>query len=143
MPWLWQTSLKLLIADEPTTALDVTEQAQIKVLKLLAEITRRNRDVNYYLITHDLGIVKNFSDEVCVMKDGVIVENGDTGKILLKPQHDYTKHLLGSQLEKNYEKDLSSSECILKVDNLKVWYQVAKTISERKIDLKRHQLQSI
>ncbi|MDB4831775.1 dipeptide ABC transporter ATP-binding protein [Hyphomicrobiales bacterium] len=120
---------KLLIADEPTTALDVT--TQFKVLKLLKKL-QDEIGMSILLITHDLGIVKNFSDEVCVMKDGVIVENGDTGKILLKPQHDYTKHLLGSQLEKNYEKDLSSSECILKVDNLKVWYPIKKGIFNRR-----------
>jgi len=116
---------QLLIADEPTTALDVT--TQFKILKLLKEL-QNDIGMSILLITHDLGIVKNFSDEVCIMKDGIIVENGATKKILSEPEHQYTKHLLGSQLEINQEKDLSSSEQILKVDKLRVWYPIKKGI---------------
>ncbi|MEL6516706.1 MAG: ATP-binding cassette domain-containing protein, partial [Pseudomonadota bacterium] len=78
---------ELLIADEPTTALDVTIQAQI--LELLAEL-RVSEGMSVLFITHDLGIVRRFADRVCVMKDGEIVERGETAKIFADPTHPYT-----------------------------------------------------
>ena len=84
----------LLIADEPTTALDVTIQAQILdlLLKLKAEF-----NMAMLLITHDLGIVRKMADRVCVMNNGEIVERGDDASIFAAPQHPYTKHLIASE----------------------------------------------
>ncbi len=83
----------LLVADEPTTALDVTVQKQI--LKLLVEL-RETRGLSILLITHNLGIVADIADRVYVMKSGKIVESGDTKTVLRTPQHDYTKQLLAA-----------------------------------------------
>ena len=84
---------ELLIADEPTTALDVTVQAQI--LELLRDLKTRH-GMAMLFITHDLGIVRKFADRVCVMTDGKIVEAGPTAEIFANPQHAYTKGLLNS-----------------------------------------------
>ncbi|PIT01980.1 microcin ABC transporter ATP-binding protein [Bradyrhizobium nitroreducens] len=83
----------LLIADEPTTALDVTIQAQI--LKLLKDLQRRF-GMALLLITHDLGVVRKMADRVCVMNKGTIVEAGSTAQVFAAPRHAYTKHLLNS-----------------------------------------------
>jgi len=87
------TRPKLLIADEPTTALDVTIQAQI--LELLRELTRDYK-TSVLLITHDLGVVNELSQRVCVMYAGRIVEQGPTRSVLAKPSHPYTRGLLAS-----------------------------------------------
>src|SRR5262249_43431635 len=84
----------LLIADEPTTALDVTIQAQI--LDLLAKL-KDEFHMAMLLITHDLGIVRKMADRVCVMNNGEIVERGATQQIFASPRHPYTKHLLASE----------------------------------------------
>ncbi len=84
----------LLIADEPTTALDVTIQAQI--LKLLAE-QKAARGLALLLISHDLAIVRRYADRVCVMKEGVVVEAGRVSDVFAQPQHAYTKMLLGAE----------------------------------------------
>ncbi len=84
----------LLIADEPTTALDVTVQAQI--LKLLKELQAES-GMAMLLITHDLGIVRHMADTVCVMQQGKIVEAGPTKQVFAKPQHAYTKMLLAAE----------------------------------------------
>ncbi len=84
----------LLIADEPTTALDVTIQAQI--LELLAEL-QRQEGMSLLFITHDLGIVRKIADRVCVMKAGEIVEMGPTSEIFDNPQHPYTQMLLSAE----------------------------------------------
>ena len=85
---------ELLIADEPTTALDVTIQAQI--LDLLAEL-KHAEGMSLLFITHDLGIVRRIADRVCVMKDGEIVESGPTAEIFANPQHPYTRKLLSAE----------------------------------------------
>jgi peptide/nickel transport system ATP-binding protein len=82
---------KLLIADEPTTALDVTVQKQI--LELLDRL-RRDMQLGLLFITHDLGVVARVADRVAVMYAGRIIEEGPTGKVLQEPQHPYTKGLL-------------------------------------------------
>ena len=84
----------LLIADEPTTALDVTIQKQI--LDLLDKL-RKRYNMSLLLITHDLGIVKDISDRVCVMKQGEIVEQNNTNKVFNQPSHSYTKKLINSK----------------------------------------------
>ncbi len=88
---------KLLIADEPTTALDVTVQLQIL---LLLEKLKQEFSMAVLMITHDLNLVKRFSDQVCVMQDGNIVEQGDVKNIFAKPQHPYTIKLLNSEPER-------------------------------------------
>ncbi|MEX2643797.1 MAG: ATP-binding cassette domain-containing protein, partial [Acetobacterales bacterium] len=84
----------VLIADEPTTALDVTIQAQI--LQLLKDL-QAEYGMALMLITHDLGIVRNMAERVCVMKDGEIVEAGDVATVFDQPQHAYTRHLLAAE----------------------------------------------
>ena len=85
---------RLLIADEPTTALDVTIQAQI--LKLLQEL-QAEMGMAMLLITHDLGIVRNVANRVCVMTEGEVVERGSNREVFTTPQHTYTKHLLAAE----------------------------------------------
>ena len=85
---------ELLIADEPTTALDVTVQAQI--LELLAKL-KAKKGMSMLFITHDLGIVRKIADRVCVMTKGKIVETGPTKEIFANPQHEYTRHLLAAE----------------------------------------------
>ena len=82
---------RLLIADEPTTALDVTVQAQI--MALLAEL-KRETGMSMIFITHDIGLVAGIADKIMVMQNGAAVEQGELNQMLDNPQHDYTKHLL-------------------------------------------------
>src|SRR5579859_5116306 len=84
----------LLIADEPTTALDVTVQAQI--LKLLRD-TQKRLGMSMLFITHDLGIVRKIAQKVCVMKEGEIVEQGEVARVFASPQHPYTRDLLAAE----------------------------------------------
>ncbi|GGL86460.1 ABC transporter ATP-binding protein [Nakamurella endophytica] len=84
---------KLLIADEPTTALDVTVQAEI--LKLMRDLKNRI-SASIVLITHDMGVVADMADRIVVMKDGRIVESGTADEIFHRPQHEYTRQLLGA-----------------------------------------------
>ena len=109
----------LLIADEPTTALDVTIQKQI--LDLLDSL-RRKYKMSLLLITHDLGIVKKIADRVCVMEKGIIVEQNTTTKVFNHPDHNYTKKLINAEPR---EKKLTQKkkETILSVDNLSVFYK--------------------
>ena len=109
---------ELLIADEPTTALDVTIQAQI--LDLMNKL-KQKLGMSILFITHDLGLVEKFSDRVCVMKEGKIVEQGVTTEIFSNPKHEYTIKLLKSEPK---EKDhlLVSEDNILDISNLSVFY---------------------
>ena len=109
----------LLIADEPTTALDVTIQKQI--LDLLDKL-RKKYKMSLLLITHDLGIVKKIANRVCVMEKGKIVEQNTTSEIFGKPKHIYTKKLINSKpREKKIQK--KKKETILSVKNLSVYYK--------------------
>ena len=83
----------LVIADEPTTALDVTIQAQI--LEMLSELKERF-NLALLLITHDFGVVAEMADRVAVMRGGQLVEQGPVRRILREPSHDYTRHLLNA-----------------------------------------------
>ncbi len=121
----------LLIADEPTTALDVTIQAQI--LKLLRELQEK-LGMAMLLITHDLGIVRKMARRVCVMKDGEIVEEAPTEDIFIKPQHAYTKHLLEAEPKGQPTDTNPSAETILSADDLKVWFPIKKGILRKTVD---------
>ena len=121
----------LLIADEPTTALDVTIQAQI--LKLLRELQDK-LGMAMLLITHDLGIVRKMARRVCVMKDGKIVEEAPTEDIFTKPQHAYTRHLLEAEPKGLPTAANPSAETILSADDLKVWFPIKKGILRKTVD---------
>ncbi len=121
----------LLIADEPTTALDVTIQAQI--LELLNEL-KREFNMALLLITHDLGIVRKMADEICVMNQGNIVEQGDAKAIFDNPQDDYTKHLLSAEPKGDPPVQDLSAPIIMETDNLKVWFPIKAGVLRRTVD---------
>lgn len=121
----------LLIADEPTTALDVTVQAQI--LELLADL-RRKKSMSMLFITHDLGIVRKVADRVCVMTDGKIVESGPTEEIFTNPQHAYTRHLIEAEPKGRPPKADPTAETVMKGDEIKVWFPVKKGLLRRTVD---------
>lgn len=121
----------LLIADEPTTALDVTIQAQI--LALLDELQSK-LGMAMLLITHDLGVVEKVSDRVCVMRHGEILERGVTREIFTNPQHEYTQHLLDSEPKGTPPPADPSSPVLLEADDLKVWFPVKRGILRRTVD---------
>ncbi|GLQ05418.1 ABC transporter ATP-binding protein [Sneathiella chinensis] len=121
----------LLIADEPTTALDVTIQAQI--LELLQDLQKR-LGMAILLITHDLGIVRKMAQKVCVMTKGEIVEAAPCPDLFAHPQHDYTKMLLAAEPKgRPPEKDLSAPE-IMRGDNIRVWFPIKKGFFKRTVD---------
>lgn len=118
----------LLIADEPTTALDVTVQAQI--LKLLKDLQGR-LGMAMLFITHDLGIVRKIADRVCVMKDGKIVEENNVGDIFKSPQHPYTRALLAAEPHPHALQPNPTGEIVLKTDNLKVWFPIKRGVTRK------------
>ncbi len=118
----------LLIADEPTTALDVTVQAQI--LKLLKELQSR-LGMAMLFITHDLGIVRRIADRVCVMKDGKIVEENTVADIFKSPQHPYTKALLAAEPRMQAAPMNPSGDIVLKTDDLKVWFPIKRGVMRK------------
>jgi microcin C transport system ATP-binding protein len=121
----------LLIADEPTTAVDVTIQAQI--LKLLRDLQKRF-SMALLLITHDLGIVKRMADNVSVMTEGRIVEQGPVEALFKNPQHPYTRRLLASEPKGRPERVQSEKgEEIISADDLKVWFPIKKGIVRRTV----------
>ena len=119
---------ELLIADEPTTALDVTIQAQI--LKLLKDL-QRERGMSILLITHDIGIVRKVSDRVAVMTEGEIVETGPTAEIFDNPRHDYTRHLLAAEPKGNPAVADGTASAVMEADDLKVWFPVKRGVLRR------------
>ncbi len=114
---------RLLIADEPTTALDVTIQARILTLlkKLQGEL-----GMGLLLISHDLGIVRSMADRVCVMTDGEIVEAGAVEKIFTRPAHSYTQHLLAAEPKGNPVPDDPNAKTLVKVRDFSVTYKIGK-----------------
>jgi microcin C transport system ATP-binding protein len=114
---------ELLIADEPTTALDVTVQAQI--LELLAELKAKH-GMSILFITHDLGIVRRFADRVCVMTKGEIVEQGKTADVFANPQHAYTRHLLDAEPKGRAAPVPTDAKILMETNDLKVWFPVKK-----------------
>ena len=111
---------ELLIADEPTTALDVTIQAQI--LDLMSKL-KNELGMSILFITHDLGLVKQFSDQVCVMKDGEIVEKGNTNNVFSDPSHEYTKKLLDAEPLPKISNSLQTVP-VIEIKNLNVFYNI-------------------
>ncbi|TPW32680.1 ABC transporter ATP-binding protein [Pararhizobium mangrovi] len=122
---------KLLIADEPTTALDVTVQAQI--LDLLGKL-RDEYHMAVLFITHDLGIVRKFADRVCVMTNGKIVERGRTEAIFAKPEHPYTRHLLSAEPKGRPPVADREAPIVLQGEDVKVWFPVRRGFLRRVVD---------
>ena len=113
----------LLIADEPTTALDVTVQAQI--LKLLAELKGR-LNMSMLFITHDLGIVRKVADRVCVMLKGKIVEQGTVEEVFSNPQHEYTKKLLAAEPKGRANPVPHDAPIVVEAGPIKVWFPIKR-----------------
>jgi len=120
----------LLIADEPTTALDVTVQAQI--LGLLKEIQSRC-GMAILFITHDLGIVRKIADRVCIMKQGKIVEHGTVAQVFRAPQHPYTRELLAAEPKGKAPELNPSGPIVIKTDDLKVWFPIKRGVLRRTV----------
>ncbi len=120
----------LLIADEPTTALDVTIQAQI--LQLLAEL-KKAEGMSLLFITHDLTIVRQIADRVCVMKDGEIVEQGPTKEVFDNPQHAYTKMLLAAEPTGQPDPVEDTAPVIAETEKLKIWFPIQRGFLRRTV----------
>ncbi|MGO9702286.1 MAG: ABC transporter ATP-binding protein [Xanthobacteraceae bacterium] len=115
----------LLIADEPTTALDVTVQAQI--IELLQDIQKR-LGMSLLFITHDLGIVRKIAQKVCVMKEGKIVEQGAVERVFTAPAHPYTRALLAAEPKPDPAPPQPDAPMILQADDLKVWFPIKRGV---------------
>ena len=118
----------LLIADEPTTALDVTVQSQI--LALLARL-QRERGMSVLLITHDLGVVRRMADRVCVMTGGEIVEQGPAERIFERPKHPYTRRLLAAEPGGEPVSAPADSPPVIGADGLRIWFPVRRGLLRR------------
>jgi len=120
----------LLIADEPTTALDVTVQAQI--LKLLKDIQTR-LGMAMLFITHDLGIVRKLADRVCVMNKGKIVEQGDVERVFTAPEHPYTRALLAAEPKPDPAPLQPDAPIVIETKDLKVWFPIKRGVLRKTI----------
>ncbi|MBN9084734.1 MAG: microcin ABC transporter ATP-binding protein [Rhizobiales bacterium 62-17] len=120
----------LLIADEPTTALDVTVQAQI--LKLLKDLQTRH-GMAMLFITHDLGIVRRIADDVCVMQKGKVVESGSVADVFERPQHAYTKMLLAAEPKGAPPARSTDAPVVVKGDDIKVWFPIKQGFLRRTV----------
>jgi len=118
----------LLIADEPTTALDVTIQAQ--VLALLKDLQKK-LGMTLLLITHDLGIVRHMADRVSVMNDGEIVEQGDLASVFENPEHAYTRHLLAAEPKGRPDPAPEAAPTVMAGTDVKVWFPIKKGVIRR------------
>ena len=121
----------LLIADEPTTALDVTVQAQI--LDLL-KVLKDEHGMSMLFITHDLGIVRKIADRVCVMTKGRIVEAGPTAEIFANPQHAYTRHLLAAEPKGMPPVTDLTKPIVIEAKDMKVWFPIRAGFLRRTVD---------
>jgi len=121
---------ELLIADEPTTALDVTVQA--KILALLKELQAR-LGMALLIISHDLNLVRRMAQHVCVMQQGRIVEQNDCASLFHNPQHPYTRELLAAE-PAGKPVEVSAAAPILEVKNLRVWFPIKKGFLQRTVD---------
>jgi microcin C transport system ATP-binding protein len=115
----------LLIADEPTTALDVTVQAQI--LQLLKD-TQKRLGMSMLFITHDLGIVRKLADRVCVMNAGKIVEHGPVERVFTAPEHPYTRDLLAAEPKPDPAPPCPNAPVVVQTDDLKVWFPIKRGV---------------
>ena len=120
----------LLIADEPTTALDVTVQAQI--IALLKDIQKR-LGMSLLFITHDLGIVRKIAQKVCVMKEGRIVEQGEVERIFAAPEHPYTRALLAAEPKPDPAPPQPGAPLLLEATDLKVWFPIKRGVLRKTI----------
>ena len=120
----------LLIADEPTTALDVTIQAQ--VLKLLKDLQNK-LGMAILFITHDLSIVRSMADRVCIMHDGQIVEQGPVAQIFSAPRHEYTRHLLAAEPKGQPVSAREDAQPIMVGNNIKVWFPIKRGVLRRTV----------
>ena len=120
----------LLIADEPTTAVDVTIQAQL--LKLLADLQKK-MGLGILFITHDLGIVRRIADRAYVMQGGELVEHGNTADVFDNPQHPYTQRLLASEPKGRPDPVDADAPEVMCADNIKVWFPIMKGIIRRTV----------
>ena len=129
---------KLLIADEPTTALDVTIQAQI--LQLIADLQKK-RDIGVIFISHDLAVVADIADEICVMQTGVIVEHGDRAAIFESAAHPYTQKLLSAIPSDCKDCSEPHEDTLVRVENLRTWFDVegntVKAVDDVSFDIRR------
>ncbi len=121
----------LLIADEPTTALDVTIQAQI--LELLKAL-QRETGMAMLLITHDLGIVRRMADRVYVMNAGQVVEEGATEDVFKAPQHAYTQHLLSAEPKGKPPEVVPGAPVVLETEDLRVWFPIKRGLLQKTVD---------
>jgi microcin C transport system ATP-binding protein len=121
---------ELLIADEPTTALDVT--VQLKILELLKDLQAR-LGMSMLLISHDLNLVRRIAHRVCVMQRGQIVEQSSCEQLFKAPQHAYTQELLGAE-PSGEPVDIPAGEPLLEVDDLRVWFPIKKGLLRRTVD---------
>jgi microcin C transport system ATP-binding protein len=119
-----------LIADEPTTALDVTVQAQI--LKLLTDI-RTRLGMSMLFITHDLGIVRRIADTVCVMNGGKIVEQGPVEQVFTAPAHPYTRALLAAEPKPDPAPPRPDAPVVMASDDLKVWFPIKRGLLRKTV----------
>jgi len=118
----------LLIADEPTTALDVTVQAQI--LQLLRD-TQHRLGMSMLFITHDLGIVRKLADRVCVMNSGKIVEHGPVERVFTAPEHPYTRDLLAAEPKPDPAPPRPSAPIVVQTDDLRVWFPIKRGLMRK------------
>ena len=121
----------LLIADEPTTALDVTIQAQI--LELL-KVLQRELGMAMLLITHDLGVVRRMADRVYVMSKGCVVEEGRTADVFERPQHPYTRQLMSAEPKGDPPKPPVDARVVLETEDLRVWFPIKRGLLRRTVD---------
>ena len=122
---------ELLIADEPTTALDVT--VQLKILELLKELQAR-LGMALLLISHDLNLVRRIANHVCVMKSGCVVEQAPCEELFLSPQQPYTRELLGAEPSGGPVPVEASSPTLLEVNDLRVWFPIKKGLFRHTVD---------
>jgi microcin C transport system ATP-binding protein len=120
----------LLIADEPTTALDVTVQAQI--IALLKDIQKR-LGMSLLFITHDLGIVRKIAQRVCVMKEGRIVEQGEVERVFTAPAHPYTRALLAAEPKPDPAPSQPAAPLVLEATDLKVWFPIRRGVLRKTV----------
>ena len=120
----------ILIADEPTTALDVTIQAQI--LDLLEQL-KRDEGMGLLFITHDLGVVERLADRVCVMREGEIVETGACAEVFANPRHEYTRRLLDARAAGRPEPVSAQAAALVQTRDLRIWFPIRRGLLRRTV----------